>query len=302
MPSEPHLEHQTLPIKQLVEDYRTGRIVIPEFQREYVWRPGKAAKLIDSLYRGFPISSLLLWQSNEETRARRAYPRPQRSPLINWLIDGQQRIITLSRALNGDEGIDVVLHPEHDEFRLANAVTRKDPSWFRVSELWDDSIYRKVRHNIDGRVDSAKIEEKFDNVRKILDYAIPLVRMVDHSFDNAVNAFTRINTLGVRLKAEDIESAKIAARHSGFVADEVAPFLHKLHQQGFRRLNIMHLFRACAFVATPDGRNRTPLHEMKKQEVLSAWKKTEIATEKAIGLVRSELARISHTYYLADAV
>ena len=113
--------------------------------------------------------------------------------------------------------------------------------------------------------------------------------MVDHSFKDAVNAFKRINTLGVRLKKEDIESADIAARHSGFIADEVTPFLNDLRQQGFNRLNIMHLFRACAFVAKPDGRNRTPLHELERQEVLKAWKTTQRATEQAIGLVRSEL-------------
>ena len=49
--------------------------------------------------------------------------------------------------------------------------------------------------------------------------------VLDHSFQDAVNAFTRINTLGVRLKREDIESARVAARHSGFMADEVTPFL-----------------------------------------------------------------------------
>src|SRR6266571_9520202 len=100
MPTEPHLEHKTLKVKQLVDDYRAGRVVIPEFQREYVWRRSKAPRLIDSLYRGFPISSLLLWQSTDEARARRRDPRPIRTALMNWLIDGQQRVITLSRAMN----------------------------------------------------------------------------------------------------------------------------------------------------------------------------------------------------------
>jgi hypothetical protein len=213
---------------------------------------------------------------------------------MNWLIDGQQRIITLSRTMSGDEGIDVVFHPEQQEFRLANAVTRKDPNnWFRVSDLWDDNTYRKVRHNLDGTRNEESQEARLDAVRRILDYEIPVVRMVNHSFDSAVNAFTRINTMGVRLKAEDIQSAKIAARHSGFIADEVAPFLRSLHQQGFRRLNVMHLFRACAFVARPDGRNHTPLHEMKKQEVLSAWKITKKATGKATGLIRAELGLVN---------
>ena len=140
---------------------------------------------------------------------------------MNWLIDGQQRVITLSRALNGDEGIDVVFHPEQQAFRLANAATRRDPNWVRVAELWDDDMYRQLRRNLDGSRHADKRAALFEAVRRILDYEIPVVRMVDHRFDDAVNAFTRINTLGVRLKKEDIESAQVAAQHSGFIADEV---------------------------------------------------------------------------------
>jgi hypothetical protein len=132
---EPTLRPETIKIKQLVGDYRSGRVVIPEFQREYVWKPSKAPFLIDSIYRGFPISSLLLWQSTEEVRARRRDPRPSRGTAMSWLIDGQQRVITLSRVMNGDEGIDIVFHPENDEFRLSNAATRNDRNWFRVAEL-----------------------------------------------------------------------------------------------------------------------------------------------------------------------
>jgi len=117
--------------------------------------------------------------------------------------------------------------------------------------------------------------------------------MIDHSFADAVLAFKRINTLGVKLKQQDIESAQVAAIHSGFIADEVAPFLDSLKRQGFTRLNVMHLFRACAFVAKPDGRNRTPLHELKRAEVLEAWKRTQRATEQAISLVRSEFGLVN---------
>src|SRR5271166_5704289 len=95
---QPHLKLEAVKVKQLVADYRAGHIVIPEFQREYVWKKSKASKLIDSLYRGFPISSLLLWQSTEVTRARRKDPRPTRASIMSWLIDGQQRVITLART------------------------------------------------------------------------------------------------------------------------------------------------------------------------------------------------------------
>ena len=120
-----------------------------------------------------------------------------------------------------------------------------------------------------------------------------MVQMVDHTFQDAVGAFKRINTLGVKLKKQDIESAEIASRHSGFIADEVTPFLEKLQRQGFDRLSIMHLFRACAFVAKPDGRSRTPLHELDRRDVLKAWGATQRATEQAIGLIRSELGLVN---------
>jgi len=56
----------------------------------------------------------------------------------------QQRVITLARTMDGDEGIDVAFHPEREEFRLANAATRNDHDWFRIAELWDDEMYRQL--------------------------------------------------------------------------------------------------------------------------------------------------------------
>jgi hypothetical protein len=290
--SEPRLEHQNEKVKHLIDAYRSGRIVIPEFQRDEVWKKSKAPLLIDSLYRGFPISSLLLWQSDEETRPRRRHPRAVHASLMSWLIDGQQRIIMLEKVMNGD--IEVVFNPKEDKFRLANAATRHDPNWIRIAELWDDELYNQLRRrNLDGGSAADKRDARFEKVRRTLDYEVPLVRMVEYSSKDAVLVFERINTLGVRLKKEDIQSARVAYRHSGFIADEVSPFLARLKQQGFNRLNIMHLFRACAFVAKPDGRNRTPLHDLEKNEVLRAWKETKRATEQAIGLIRAELGLVN---------
>jgi hypothetical protein len=286
------LENQVFKIRHLVDEYRAGRIVIPEFQREYVWKKGRAPFLVDSLYRRFPISSLLVWTSSEPTIARRPNPRPANNGAVGWLIDAQQRVITLSRCMSGDEGIDVVFNPDAEEFRLANAATARDGNWYRLSHIWDDHQYRLIRRNLVGS-QGEKRESAFDRVRDILDYEVPAVRMVDHAFIDAVDAFKRINTLGVKLKKEDIESAQVAARHSGFIANEVAPFLAEVRKQGFTRLTVMHLFRVCALVARPDGRNRTPLHELDKREVQAAWTVTKRAALDTIRIVRSELGLVN---------
>jgi hypothetical protein len=289
----PSLKNERVKVGKLVADYRAGRIVIPEFQRDYVWRKNKAPRLLDSLYRSFPVSTLLFWQSSEYAKTRRASPRPAAGRSMSWLIDGQQRVMTLSRVMNGDEGIEVLFNPETDEFSLANAATRHDRNWVRVADLFDDATYRELRRELPGSKKGLKLEETFDRVRAIRDYEIPVVHMVDHSFNDAVDAFTRINSLGVRLKKQDIESAQIAAQHSGLIADEVVPFTETLAASGFKRLNVMHLFRVCAFLARPDGRMRTPLHELPRQDVLQAWKQTEKATKDAQGLVRSELGLVN---------
>ncbi|HOV20258.1 MAG TPA: DUF262 domain-containing protein [Ottowia sp.] len=290
---ESRLKHESRTIKNLVEDYRAGRIVIPEFQREYVWRKSKAPLLIDSIYQNFPISSLLLWRSDAEVHARRATPRANRSGSTSWLIDGQQRVITLSKTIDGEDGIDGGFNPDTEEFKLSNAATRKNPDWIRVADIWSDEAFRRLRRQFDGSRQAERFEARLERVRRIRDYEVPIVEMVDHDFDDAVKAFERINTLGVRLKKEDIESARVAARHQRLIADEIVPYLHQIRQQGFQRLNVMHLFRACAFIARPDGRNRTPLHELDRKEVVGAWKQTKQATGQAIALIRSELGLIN---------
>ena len=290
---EASLDIRTLKIKQIIDDYRGGRLVVPEFQREYVWKKSRAPHLIDSIYRSFPISALLLWSSEADVRSRRRDPKPIRGRSIVWLIDGQQRVITLSRILSGDEDIQVVFNPDEDRFRLPNAATSRDSNWVQVSEILDDELYRQLRKSLPDGLKGEKREAKFEKVRKLLEYEIPAVQMNDFSFDQAVDAFTRINTLGVKLKTEDIESARVAAKHTGFIADDVAPFVAELKRDGFSRLNVMHLFRACAFVAMPDGRSRTPLHELSRSEVASAWAITKRATKEAIALVRNEFGLVN---------
>lgn len=287
------LDIRTLKVRQIIDDYRGGRLVVPEFQREYVWRKARAPHLIDSIYRSFPISALLLWSSDVDVVSRRKDPRPIRGKSIVWLIDGQQRVITLSRIMSGDEGIQIVFNPDDDIFKLANAATARDNNWFQVSDILDDETYRQLRKMLPDGSKGEKREARFEKVRRLLDYEIPAVQMNDFTFEQAVDAFTRINTLGVKLKTEDIESARVAAKHSGFIADEVAPFVAELKREGFSRLNVMHLFRACAFVAKPDGRSRTPLNELSRSEVGSAWNTTKRATKEAIALVRNEFGLVN---------
>jgi hypothetical protein len=283
------LKQERVSVREIVKDFREGRLLVPEFQREYVWRKGKAPKLIESLYRAYPISLLLVWESQDRVEVRRQEPHRALMSTLGWLVDGQQRVTTLVRTMSGDEGIDVVFNVEKEEFASANAATRRDYRWVRVSEVWDDDWYRPYRKNLPEDSKGKRTEARLEQLRKVLDYEVPVIRMVGYSFQDAVESFKRINYYGVRLQTEDLRSAEVAARHGGFIRKRVAPFLNRLQERGFDRVSATHLFRACAFVAQPDGRRKTPLHELDTHEIEQAWRRTTDAVEAALGLIAGEL-------------
>lgn len=68
-------------IKKLLTIYK---LKIPDFQRSFVWKQAKKQQLLDSLFRGFPIGAITLYED------KNAY----------YIIDGLQRINTLNQYLS----------------------------------------------------------------------------------------------------------------------------------------------------------------------------------------------------------
>jgi uncharacterized protein with ParB-like and HNH nuclease domain len=55
-------------IHQAIERIRKNEFLLPAFQREFVWSSDQIEKLFDSLMKGYPISSMLLWKVKGETK------------------------------------------------------------------------------------------------------------------------------------------------------------------------------------------------------------------------------------------
>jgi hypothetical protein len=82
-----------------------GRLRLPAFQRPLRWESSDKRQLVDSIERGFPIGTLLLWKrsvSDLEEDAGRALAGAPELPSrgdVYLVVDGQQRITTLWDAL-----------------------------------------------------------------------------------------------------------------------------------------------------------------------------------------------------------
>lgn len=101
---------EVLRIEELVLKVKTGDIKLPKFQRPFVWKKKDILSLLDSIYKGYPIGSILLWFTKEKLASERNIgdfkidDRSLEYP-TNYLLDGQQRLSTLCGALfwNGSD-------------------------------------------------------------------------------------------------------------------------------------------------------------------------------------------------------
>jgi len=87
-----------LSIKQLHQKLRQRVFAVPRLQREFVWNGTRAAALLDSIFRGMPIGSILVWETKSRSydllrQNLNILPPFDTSNRKGWfLIDGQQRL------------------------------------------------------------------------------------------------------------------------------------------------------------------------------------------------------------------
>lgn len=119
------MQQQNVPIATLVDMYKRGELRLPEIQRHYVWRATRVRDLLDSLYRGYPSGSILMWETDEPVPTRDFAIAQDTNAFAGrkLLLDGQQRLTSLTAVLNGEpvsvrgrkRPIDILFNLEHPE-------------------------------------------------------------------------------------------------------------------------------------------------------------------------------------------
>lgn len=119
------MQQVNIPIDSLVDMFKRGELRLPEIQRQFVWRATRVRDLMDSLYRGYPSGSILMWETDEPVPTRDAAVTQDSTPFLGrkLLLDGQQRLTSLTSVLNGEQvsvrwrkkPIDLLFNLEHPE-------------------------------------------------------------------------------------------------------------------------------------------------------------------------------------------
>ena len=90
----------------IIHEIERGSVKVPQFQRDFVWSKDKSAQLMDSLLRGFPIGTFILWKTDEQLRSIRnlgdaELPSTPKGDSVQYVLDGQQRLTSLFATLKG---------------------------------------------------------------------------------------------------------------------------------------------------------------------------------------------------------
>lgn len=290
-------------IRTLIEQVQQGQVRVPAFQRGFVWDPDRIAYLMDSIYKGYPFGSAILWQTKEKLKSERrlgpfSLPEPVADFPISYVLDGQQRLTSIFGSfqtdLEPDEGetwprifFDLTATSDLQESQfLALEDEDIDPvRHFPIDTFFDTTAYRRATKHLGD-----KEAELIDSVQAIFKEAkIPTQDIVTDNRGKVAIVFERVNRLGVELDVLQLLSAwtwseefDLQTRFAG-LAEVLAPF-------GFGEVgdDSNLLLRCCAAVVAHDAAPNT-LMSMSGTEVRDRFDEIENGIRGAIDFVRTHL-------------
>ena len=202
----------------LLEDVEHGVIEVPRFQRPFVWKDSQRLKLMDSISRGMPIGSLLVWRSSTIDLA--TYPnigpftikkKTRQEGTRTYLLDGHQRLSTLygalrplSQATSSNDGerqrwpiyYNLGANADDNAFCLQSHSDTPSLEWLPLSLLLNPiELFNYQKKLIEkGHPEHAKEVERLANVFK--DYLVPVIPIEGEDLDAITESFSRVNSQG----------------------------------------------------------------------------------------------------------
>jgi len=295
-------------IDRLITRIEEGDIKIPAFQRGFVWNQEQVIELLDSIYRDYPIGSILLWNSNERLKSTRnigGFLIPDREPEypVNYVLDGQQRLATIYAVFCKDRSRDLQtarydidpdifeIYFDLDDDRIVPEVDIiEDHANFKMSTLFDvHKFYEEVNRLDDKyRQKAVNLQSQFKN------YEIPVVTTTKRKKEQVGIIFERINNTGTRLTTLDLMVAWTWGEDF-HLREELDSILEILDLKGFGETPDKIVLQCLAGIVEKTTKTRDIL-ELKPENVRNSMDKLKSSLEKSIDFLSTELNVISRDF------
>ena len=283
------MEKGDKPIKSLVDSLLSGEIMLPDIQRKYVWTKAKVRDLVDSIYKGYPSGSILLWKIGGPARTRSAAVKQAGTSSERFLLlDGQQRLTSLAAVLRGkpvrtsvkgkikNERIEVYFNVDHDDpasgsrspagrgrgsrgrriFEVKNPGIANDPLWIPVTELVDKGVSHVLASTGTNQSDSnfAKYNDRLNRLyRQLESYSYTSLELSSTTPEKEVaEIFVRLNSGGTKLRKADLALAQVTPQWPGMM-DMLSDFSASCRRKNY---NIDEGFLVRCLVAASTDQSR----------------------------------------------
>ena len=292
-------------LSTIIDQIDLGSLALPKFQRGYVWNRTQVRNLMRSLYQGFPVGSLLVWETHSNTADVRG---DAQSPYgsLRLLLDGQQRVTSLYGIVRGRPPVffegdskafeDLCFNLESEEFEFYGPTKMSaNPHWIRITELMQSGAGNFIARLI-STVPPDKLQIYIDRLSAIAnvkdhDFHIDLVSGEDKSVDVVVDIFNQVNSGGTKLSKGDLALAKIGADWPE-AREEMRNRLSKWMQAGYK-FNLDWLLRCINGLLTGQS-EYSYLSDESVERIGAGLIRVEKHVDSALNLIASRLGLDHH--------
>jgi hypothetical protein len=238
------------PLYQLVSEVMRGDVRVPRFQRagtQDTWSPDQRGDLLDSLYRGYPVGTILLWSTTDGIKTvdhvggYKIFPREDNATL-RLLLDGHQRLSTLVQILGA--GLEADIERSGKKIEHVDPIDNNERWFFDLNGNDQQSRERFILLKPNVKPDYTQLpldillnrfklnkwirerdltDEQIKDVDGLRDrlreYQIPVAVLVADSLDEATVSFKRINSSGTPM--DDFNMVAALAFQNNFDLREV---------------------------------------------------------------------------------
>ena len=287
----------------LISEIQKGQIKVPKFQRNFVWSLDKTAKLLDSILKGYPIGTFILWETNERLNDIKNIGNLELPPVpddtkVQYVLDGQQRITSLYAAFLGakiqKEGekkitdyfeiyVDLDGDVENNDDQIV--VSEKPESKSITLHKLLNAKYSELRE-IYSNEEIDKIQEHKETFTTY-DFSTIVLRKED--IDSAIEVFTRINTGGQTLTLFEIMSAKTYDEEQNFdMEDRFQKLLKELAESKYDTISSSVILSVLGLILSKNKEcKRKVILQLDKQKIIDIWDDVISALKESIDYFRS---------------
>ncbi len=288
-------------IDRIISRIEEGDIKIPAFQRGFVWNQEQVLALLDSIYRDYPIGSILLWQTIERLKSTRniggfLIPEREAAYPVNYVLDGQQRLATIYATFCQNRDRD----PQNAKYDI-------DPGIFEIYFDLDDDTFMPDGDLVNGHAnlkmtslldvhkffnDVNKLNEKYrqkarDLQSKFQNCEIPVTTTTKRNKEEVGIIFERINNTGTKLTTLDLMIAWTWS-DDFHLREELNDILETLDLKGFGETPEKIILQCLAGIIERTTKTKDII-ELKPDIVRSKMGDLKSSLEKSIDFLSTEL-------------